>query len=91
MQMRLAHKDDSAWAMGDYAYDLGDTLAEGKLKAASLGIRPCSNEYAAFMTAFGRRVRIKQVSPMKIPANLAENAQDAFTETSSASVVRAAT
>lgn len=69
MQMRLAHKDDSAWAMGDYAYDAGDTLEQGKLKAAGMGIRPCSNEYAAFMTAFARRVRMKQVSPLKLPAN----------------------
>ncbi len=77
MQMKLAHKDESAWAMGDYYYDLGDTLSEGKSKAASLGIRPCSDEYAAFMTAFGRRVRIKQVSPRKVAANGAAEAQPA--------------
>ncbi len=75
MQMKLAHKDESAWAMGDYSYDFGDTLVEGKVKAASFGIRPCSDEYAAFMTAFGRRVRIKQVSPRKVAANSNELAQ----------------
>lgn len=79
MQMKLAHKDDSAWAMGDFSYDLGDTLDDGKAKAAAMGIRPCSNEYAAFMTAFGRRVRMKQVSPRKMPANGADMAHgDAF-------------
>lgn len=57
--------------MGDYSYDLGDTMETGKAKAASLGIHPCSDEYAAFITAFGRRVRMKQVSPLKVAANAA--------------------
>jgi hypothetical protein len=69
--MMLAHKHDSAWDAGDYAYDLGDTMETGKAKAASLGVHPCSDEYAAFITAFGRRVRMKQVSPLKIAANAA--------------------
>jgi hypothetical protein len=47
------------------AYELGDTLETGVMKAAQMGIRPCSDGYAAFMTAFGRRVRAKQVSPHK--------------------------
>ncbi|WP_132257515.1 hypothetical protein [Paucimonas lemoignei] len=67
--MTLAHKHDSAWDMGDFAYDLGDTMENGKAKAASLGIHPCSDEYAAFITAFSRRVRLKQVSPLKVAAN----------------------
>jgi hypothetical protein len=69
--MTLAHKHDSAWDIGDFSYDLGDTLETGKTKAASLGIHPCSDEYAAFITAFGRRVRMKQVSPLKVAANAA--------------------
>lgn len=71
MRMTLAHKHDSAWDVGDYSYDLGDTMETGKAKAASLGIHPCSDEYAAFITAFGRRVRLKQVSPLKVAANAA--------------------
>lgn len=71
MRMTLAHKHDSAWDMGDYSYDLGDTMETGKAKAASLGIHSCSDEYAAFITAFGRRVRMKQVSPLKVAANAA--------------------
>lgn len=71
MRMTLAHKHDSAWDMGDFAYDLGDTLETGKAKASSLGIHPCSDEYAAFITAFSRRVRLKQVSPLKVAANAA--------------------
>lgn len=69
MYTKFAHKDDSAWAKGDLAYDLGDTLEIGAIKAAQAGIKPCSDGYAAFMTAFGRRVRIKQESPLKHAAN----------------------
>ena len=65
MRMTLAHRDETSWEKGDLAYDLGDTLDIGVMKAAQAGIRPCSDEYAAFMTAFGRRVRTKQVSPRK--------------------------
>lgn len=58
--------NESAWAMGDLAYDLGDTFESGVTKAARAGIRPGSTEYAAFITAFSRRVRSKQVSPEKM-------------------------
>lgn len=54
-----------AWALGDLAYDLGDTFECGVAKAAKAGIRPGSNEYAAFITAFSRRVRSRQVAPQK--------------------------
>lgn len=57
--------DSSAWSQGDLAYDLGDTFESGVAKAATAGIRPGSNEYAAFITAFSRRVRSRQVSPNK--------------------------
>jgi hypothetical protein len=65
MQPKLAHRDDSAWAAGDLAYDLDDTLEMGIIKAAIDGIKPGSTGYAAFITAFSRRVRSKQVSPRK--------------------------
>jgi hypothetical protein len=67
MQPKLAHKDESAWDMGDLAYDLDDTFEMGVAKAAMAGIKAGSNEYAAFITAFGRRVRSKAVSPRKAP------------------------
>lgn len=54
-----------AWSLGDQAYDLGDTFENGVAKAAKAGIRPGSNEYAAFITAFSRRLRSRQVSPEK--------------------------
>ncbi|RJG01902.1 hypothetical protein [Noviherbaspirillum sedimenti] len=54
-----------AWSLGDLAYDLGDTFESGVAKAAKAGIRPGSNEYAAFITAFSRRVRSRQVAPQK--------------------------
>lgn len=66
MQTKLAHRDESAWAKGDLAYDQGDTFEMGVLKAAEQGIRPGTNGYAAFITAFSRRVRSKQVSPRKL-------------------------
>lgn len=65
MQPKLAHRDESAWDLGDYAYDLGDTVDTGIDKAAQYGIKAGSNGYAAFITAFSRRVRSKQVSPHK--------------------------
>lgn len=65
MQVKLAHRDQSAWELGDLAYDLGDTLEIGVKKAALVGIRPGADGYAAFLTAFGRRVRSKTVSPNK--------------------------
>lgn len=69
MRMRLEHKHETAWDMGDFAYDAEDTMEIGRAKAASLGIYPCSDEYAAFITAFSRRVRMKEVSPRKVAAN----------------------
>lgn len=54
-----------AWSLGDQAYDLGDTFESGVAKAAKAGIRPGSNEYAAFITAFSRRLRSRQVAPQK--------------------------
>jgi hypothetical protein len=64
-QMRFANGDESAWIKGDLAYELDDTLEMGVVKAATAGIRPGSNGYAAFITAFARRVRSKQVSPKR--------------------------
>ena len=92
MRMTLAHKHDPAWDAGDYAYDLGDTLEDGKAKAASLGIHSCSDEYAAFITAFSRRVRMKQVSPLKVAANAAaiEQAQAEPETAGSPELLRAA-
>jgi hypothetical protein len=72
MYGRFSHRDDSAWAKGDVAYELGDTLETGAMKAAQEGIRPCSDGYAAFMTAFGRRVRTREVSPHKRPKTVGE-------------------
>ncbi|TCS38550.1 hypothetical protein EDC30_102289 [Paucimonas lemoignei] len=57
--------ENSAWSMGDQAYELGDTFESGVAKAAKAGIRPGSNEYAAFITAFSRRLRSRQVAPGK--------------------------
>lgn len=65
MQPRFAHRDETAWEKGDVAYDLDDTLEMGVIKAERVGIRPGSNGYAAFMTAFSRRVRSKQLSTKK--------------------------
>lgn len=67
MQPKLEYRDDSSWEMGDLAYDLDDTIEAGAVKAKRIGIRPGSNGYAAFMTAFSRRVRSKQLSAKKAP------------------------
>lgn len=75
MQPTLANRDESAWDKGDLAYDLDDTLEIGIVKAASEGIKPGSNGYAAFITAFSRRVRSKQVSPRKAAAKASDAAQ----------------
>lgn len=69
MQPKLAYKDESAWEKGDLAYDLGDTMEIGVAKAARMGIKPGIDGYAAFLTAFGRRVRSGQVSPAKAAMN----------------------
>jgi hypothetical protein len=65
MQPLLAHRDESAWERGEKAYDLGDTLEMGPIKAAQDGYRAGSNGYAAFITAFARMVRRRQVHPSK--------------------------
>lgn len=69
MQPKLAGRDESAWEMGDLAYELGDTVEVGIIKAAQAGIKPGWDGYAAFITAFGRRVRSKQLSPRRAAAN----------------------
>jgi hypothetical protein len=69
--MRFANRDDSAWNMGDLAYEAGDTLEMGVIKAEHAGYRPGCNGYSAFITAFGRRVRSGQaVAPAAVPAQL---------------------
>lgn len=65
MKPRFVHRDDSAWEMGDIAYDLDDTIETGAIKARRIGICPGSDSYAAFMTAFSRRVRSKRLSEKK--------------------------
>lgn len=72
MQPTFAHRDESAWEKGDLAYDLDDTFEMGVIKAAREGIKPGSNGYAAFITAFSRRVRSRQVSPRKMLAETSE-------------------
>lgn len=62
MHMQLTNKNESAWSKGDQAYALDDTLETGVLKAQKDGYRPGSNGYAAFITAFSRRVRSKEVA-----------------------------
>lgn len=72
MRMRFLHRDDSAWEMGDLSYELDDTIESGAMKARRLGIAPGSDSYAAFMTAFSRRVRSKQAAPRReMPADAA--------------------
>jgi len=75
MQPKLVHRDESAWDKGDLAYDLDDTFEMGIVKAAQEGIRPGSNGYAAFITAFSRRVRSRQVSPRKVSTKGTDPAQ----------------
>ena len=73
MQAKFGNRDESAWEKGELAYDLGDTVEMGIAKAASEGIKPGSDGYAAFMTAFARRVRSRQLSPAKqIPQAMQE-------------------
>lgn len=70
MQPKFEHRNESAWELGDQAYDLDDSIDAGVTKAAQMGIRPGSDGYAAFITAFSRRVRSKQLSPKKkLPKN----------------------
>lgn len=65
MQPKFEHRNESAWDLGDQAYEVDDSIEAGVVKAAQLGIRPGSDGYAAFITAFSRRVRSKQLSPNK--------------------------
>lgn len=67
MQPKFEYRDESAWDLGDQAYELGDTFETGVQKAAQLGIRPGANGYAAFITAFSRRLRSKQPAAKKHP------------------------
>ncbi len=69
MHMQLANKNESAWSKGDRAYALDDTLEIGVLKAQKEGYRPGSNGYAAFITAFSRRVRSKEVGSAEMQAD----------------------
>lgn len=82
MQPKLAGSYESAWEMGDLAYELGDTVEVGIIKAAQAGIKPGWDGYAAFITAFGRRVRSKQLSPRR-----AANPQRAEPEAAASAVV----
>ena len=65
MRMRFMHRDDAAWEAGDLAYDLDDTIETGTIKARQLGLAAGSDSYAAFMTAFSRRVRSRQPAERK--------------------------
>lgn len=65
MKPKFVHRDDYAWELGDLAYDLDDTLETGVIKARRSGMCPGSDGFAAFMTAFSRRVRSKQLSEKK--------------------------
>lgn len=77
MRMKLVHRDESAWEMGDYAYDLDDTIETGVIKARQIGMCPGSDGYAAFMTAFSRRVRSRQLSAIKLSLRESEAAEPA--------------
>lgn len=57
MQMKFANRDELAWQKGELAYTVGDTIEIAVKKAMDAGFRPGSNGYAAFITAFSRRVR----------------------------------
>ena len=67
--VKLLHRDESAWDMGDLAYDLDDTIETGLVKAREIGMRPGSDGYAAFITAFSRRVRSRQLSSRRCEAD----------------------
>ena len=61
MQMKFANRDELAWEKGELAYTPGDTMEAAIRKARDAGFRPGSNGYAAFITAFSRRVRNRNV------------------------------
>lgn len=54
-----------AWLKGTAAFAPGDTIDNAKSKAAEQGYKPCSEGYAAFVTAFGREVRSHQAIASK--------------------------
>lgn len=87
MQTKLVNRDESAWELGDLAYELNDTIEIGVMKAAQIGIRPGSNGYAAFMTAFSRRVRSKQVAVNKVAQQKNNEKNNDTAETGSAIVL----
>ena len=60
MKPKLEHRDETAWEMGDGAYEMDDTIETGAQKARRMGLCPGSDSYAAFITAFSRRVRSRQ-------------------------------
>ncbi|RZI42660.1 hypothetical protein EGT07_11725 [Herbaspirillum sp. HC18] len=66
MKPTFAHRDNAAWEMGDLAYDIDDTIETGALKARRIGMCPGSDGYAAFMTAFSRRVRRRELSERRM-------------------------
>lgn len=57
MQLKMQQRDEHAWRAGELAYQPQDTMQQAREKAASHGYRPGSNGYAAFITAFSRKVR----------------------------------
>lgn len=70
MQLRCEYRDESSWEKGDMAYELDDTLETGVMKALGAGMRPGQSAYGAFMTAFSRRVRSRQESVKRMPAQM---------------------
>lgn len=61
MQTKYANRDELAWEKGELAYSVGDTMELAVKKATNAGFRPGSNGYAAFITAFSRKVRNRSV------------------------------
>lgn len=70
MQLKCEHRDESSWEKGDLAYELDDTLETGVMKALKAGMRPGSNAYGAFITAFSRRVRSREIALKKMAAEI---------------------
>lgn len=62
MQMKFANRDELAWEKGELAYAAGDSIDMAIKKAMEAGFRPGSNGYAAFITAFSRKVRNRPLS-----------------------------
>lgn len=78
MHMRFANRDDLAWEKGEHAYVVGDTMEMAMVKAAEAGFRPGSNGYAAFITAFSRKVRNTRSSREVPTSQLKEDNQAAM-------------